>query len=159
MKSPRSSVRIANDGAVAFVGHYLGDRYIVDPGQTAVVPWGGAVAWLGDNSKRDDHTKRKWDRRNEKKRLERRWSVTGPPSLRVIDLDDTPIVMMADDLDDARTTHAPTTTADAETLEERIAAMESEIATLRKKRDRTARKETAGQEPPEDGPTKVPVGA
>lgn len=46
---PESTVvRVTNTAGAKFVGKYANNRYVIEPGQTAIVPYYAAVLWFGD---------------------------------------------------------------------------------------------------------------
>jgi hypothetical protein len=168
---PPEMVRVKNTGKKPFSDRWGSVPYMLNPGDTAMVPWGGAVNWFGDPYLIDKPTLAQYDRQEEIQRLETRLGcydgddktrsqrfVENKPSVEVSTLDGDVITMLIDDMDGSG--NPP---QNIEKVDERV-ALASELERMKKvQADLLARLASleAGEdtfaELPTDKPKKVPV--
>lgn len=154
-------VRLHNDGETAFNDRYGGQRYIINPGQDAIVPWEAMCLWLGNPDFVDIDKKRRF-RTDEYHRLRVRygahddatrgitadqmWEQHKPAiSVHKIDGSDERIITVVDDPSGSHLTPQTQTVAENELLRTRMEEMARQMAAMQAQMDTMDRAEAANR--------------
>lgn len=165
-------VQVKNTGDSTFSDRWDSVTYTIHPGDSALVPWGGALNWFGDPNVIDKPTISQYDRREEIQRLECRLGcydgddktrtqrfLENRPHVLVTTLEGEEVTMLIDDMDGSGnpppSEEKPLDEREALATElERMKQVQSELL---KRLQLLEAGEESFSELPTDKPKKVPV--
>lgn len=133
-----ASVYIVNEGVAAFIAEYSAERYVIQPGQGILAPYGAMVTWCGDPFAFDIDMKRR-NRVRERERMGTKYGVyehdhlwdTNIPKLKCYDMTGAEFMTILADPDGDASTIATQTVNQASNTEARLEQMEVEMQFLR----------------------------
>lgn len=150
-------VRLHNDGETAFNDRYGGQRYIINPGQDAIVPWEAMSLWLGNPDFVDIDKKQRF-RTDEYHRLRVRYGAhddatrgitadqmweNHKPAISVYKLDGEQVITVVDDPLGSHLTPQTQTVAENQLLRTRMEEMAAQMAAMQAQMDTLDRQEAA----------------
>lgn len=159
-------VRVKNVGEERWTDKFNNQRFVIDPGRDAVVPFAAVCLWLGNPDSRNKPGGQQ-HRRLEYNRLVIRYGgADNPelweravPKLEVYDFDNNRIMTVVDDPEGKGVHTSSSTVEEQEILQKKVDELTRSLTAMRQRMEDVGGLEPVSEDIQEDVPTRVPTGS